>query len=124
MQAVAAHIRPAAFSYFDGGPAASVITGRNLFWTSILPTSAAVNDKNESEVQTEVTTQPQTNRKHLPKAFVPATIAGIIAAIGTAGFFFLALGPGNNPEGRGDGMISAAAANSVGATITPTAPPR
>jgi hypothetical protein len=52
---------------------------------------------------------------------VPATVAGIIAAIGTAGFFFIAFGPGNNLEGHGDGMRSAAAAYSAGATITPTA---
>ena len=81
-------------------------------------------DKNENEVQTQVTTQLQTNDKHLPKAFVPATVAGIIAAIGTAGFFFIAFGPGSNLEGRGDGMISAAAATSAGATITPTVPSR
>ena len=82
------------------------------------------NDENENEVQTQVTTQLQTNDKHLPKAFVPATVAGIIAAIGTAGFFFIAFGPGSNLEGRGDGMISAAAATSAGATITPTVPSR
>jgi hypothetical protein len=83
------------------------------------------NHKNENEVQTQVTTQLQTNNdKHLPKAFVPATVAGIIAAIGTAGFFFIAFGPGSNLEGRGDGMISAAAATSAGATITPTVPSR
>ena len=81
-------------------------------------------DKNENEGQTQVTTQLQTNDKHLPKAFVPATVAGIIAAIGTAGFFFIAFGPGSNLEGRGDGMISAAAATSAGATITPTVPSR
>jgi hypothetical protein len=79
-------------------------------------------DNNENEVQTDVTTQLHTTEKQLPKAFVPATIAGVIAAIGTAGFFFIALGPGTNLEGRGDGMISVAAANSVGATITPTVP--
>ena len=83
------------------------------------------NEKNENEVQTQVTTQLQTdNDKQLPKAFVPATVAGIIAAIGTAGFFFIAFGPGSNLEGRGDGMISAAAATSAGATITPTVPSR
>lgn len=75
-------------------------------------------------MQTLVNTERQTTGKHLPKAFVPATVAGIIAAIGTAGFFFIALGPGNNPQGRGDGMISAAAANNAGATITPTVPAR
>ena len=75
-------------------------------------------------MQTEVKTQRQTNGKDLPKAFVPATVAGIIAAIGTAGFFLIAFGPGNNLEGRGDGMISAAAASSAGATITPTVPSR
>ena len=55
---------------------------------------------------------------------MPATVAGIIAAVGTAGFFFIAFGPGNNLEGRGDGMRSAAAAYSAGATITPTEPSR
>jgi recombination DNA repair RAD52 pathway protein len=82
------------------------------------------NEVQTNEVQTQVTTQLQTNDKHLPKAFVPATVAGIIAAIGTAGFFFIAFGPGSNLEGRGDGMISAAAATSAGATITPTVPSR
>ena len=64
----------------------------------------------------------QTHRIGLntPKAFVPATIAGVVAIVGMAGFFFIAFGPGNDLQGRGDGMISAAAANSVGATITPT----
>jgi hypothetical protein len=71
-------------------------------------------------VQTQVKTQLQAIGKDLPRAFVPATVAGIIAAIGTAGFFFIAFGPGNNLEGRGDGMRSAAAAYSAGATITPT----
>lgn len=66
----------------------------------------------------------QTNGKHRPRALVPATVAGIIAAVGTAGFFFIAFGPGNNLEGRGDGMRSAAAAYSAGATITPTEPSR
>jgi hypothetical protein len=75
-------------------------------------------------VQTQVKTQLQTDRKDLPKAFVPATVAGVIAAIGTAGFLFIAFGPGNNLQGRGDGMISTAAANSAGATITPTVPSR
>jgi hypothetical protein len=71
-------------------------------------------------VQTQVKTQLQTIGKDLPRAFVPATVAAIIAAIGTAGFFFIAFGSGNNLEGRGDGMRSAAAAYSAGATITPT----
>jgi hypothetical protein len=62
----------------------------------------------------------QTNGKQHPKAFVPATVAGIVAAVGMAGFIFIAFGPGNNLEGRGDGMRSAAAASSAGATITPT----
>jgi hypothetical protein len=75
-------------------------------------------------VQTQVKTQLRTTGKQLPKGFVPATVAGVIAAIGTAGFFFIAFGPGTNLEGRGDGMISAAAASSVGATITPTVPSR
>jgi hypothetical protein len=66
----------------------------------------------------------QTNGKYRPGAFVPATVAGIIAAVGTAGFLFIAFGPGNNLEGRGDGMRSAAAAYSAGATITPTEPSR
>ena len=66
----------------------------------------------------------QTNGKYRPRAFVPATVAGIIAAVGTAGFFFIAFGPGSNLEGRGDGMRSAAAAYSAGATITPTEPLR
>ena len=51
-------------------------------------------------------------------------MAGIVAAVGTAGFFFLALGPGNNIEGRGDGMRSVAVVYSAGATITPTDPSR
>jgi len=55
---------------------------------------------------------------------VPATVAGIIAAIGMAGFFFIAFGPGNNLEGHGDGMRSVAVVYSAGATITPTAPSR
>ena len=75
-------------------------------------------------MQTQVKTQLQTNRNDLPKAFVPATVAGIIAAIGTAGFFFIAFGPGNNLQGHGDGMRSVAAVYSAGATITPTAPSR
>jgi len=94
---------------------------RILLWTPAVIISAK--DNNENEVQTQVT-QLQTTEKHLPKAFVPATVAGIVAAIGTAGFFFIAFGPGTNPEGRGDGMISAAAASSAGATITPTVPSR
>jgi hypothetical protein len=73
-------------------------------------------------VQTEVKTQLQTSRKDLPRAFVPAMVAGIIAIIGAAGFFFIAFGPGNDLEGHGDGMRSAAAVYSAGATITPTAP--
>jgi hypothetical protein len=68
--------------------------------------------------------QVQTNGNYRPRAFVPATVAGIIAAVGMAGFFFIAFGPGNNLEGRGDGMRSAAAAYSAGATITPTEPVR
>jgi len=95
---------------------------RILLWTPAVIISAK--DNNENEVQTQVTTQLQTTEKHLPKAFVPATVAGIVAAIGTAGFFFIAFGPGTNLEGRGDGMISAAAASSAGATITPTVPSR
>jgi hypothetical protein len=75
-------------------------------------------------VQTQVKTQLQTTVKDLPKAFVPATVAGIIAAIGMAGFFFIAFGPGNNLEGHGDGMRSVAVVYSAGATITPTAPSR
>jgi hypothetical protein len=66
----------------------------------------------------------QTDRNEHSKAFVPATVAGIVAAVGTAGFFFLAFGPGNNIEGRGDGMRSVAAVYSAGATITPTDPSR
>ena len=81
-------------------------------------------DNNENEVQTQVSIKLQITGKHLPKAFVPATVAGIMAAIGTAGFFFIAFGPGTNLEGRGDGMISIAAASSAGATITPTVPSR
>jgi hypothetical protein len=75
-------------------------------------------------VQTQVKTQLQIIGKDLPRAFVPATVAGIIAAIGTAGFFFIAFGPGNNLEGHGDGMRSVAVVYSAGATITPTAPSR
>ena len=75
-------------------------------------------------MQTQVKTQLQTTGKDLPKAFVPATVAGIVAAIGTAGFFFIAFGSGNNLEGHGDGMRSAAVVYSAGATITPTAPSR
>ena len=66
----------------------------------------------------------QTSRRELPEAFVPATLAGIVAAVGTAGFFFIAFGPGNTLEGHGDGMISAAAAQHAGATITPSMPSR
>ena len=58
--------------------------------------------------------------KYGRKIFVPATVAGIFAALGMAGFFFIAFGPGNNLEGHGDGMISAAAAYQAGATITPS----
>jgi hypothetical protein len=76
-------------------------------------------------VQTQVKTLlQQTTGKDLPKAFVPATVAGIIAAIGMAGFIFIAFGPGNDLEGHGDGMRSAAVVYSAGATITPTAPSR
>lgn len=75
-------------------------------------------------MQTQVKTQLQIIGKDLPRAFVPATVAGIIAAIGTAGFFFIAFGPGNNLEGHGDGMRSVAVVYSAGATITPTAPSR
>jgi hypothetical protein len=64
----------------------------------------------------------QTHRDEHSNAFVPATVAGIVAAVGTAGFIFLAFGPGNNVEGRGDGMRSVAAVYSAGATITPTDP--
>jgi hypothetical protein len=64
----------------------------------------------------------QTSAWELPKAFVPATVAGIIAVVGTAGFFVVAFGAGKTPEGRGDGMISAAAAHLAGATITPSMP--
>ena len=66
----------------------------------------------------------QTDREQHSKAFVPATVAGIVAAIGTAGFIFLAFGPGNDVEGRGDGMRSVAVVYNAGATITPTAPSR
>jgi hypothetical protein len=66
----------------------------------------------------------QVSKKELPSAFVPATLAGIVAAVGTAGFFFIAFGPGNAIEGHGDGMISAAAAHLAGATITPSMPRR
>jgi hypothetical protein len=75
-------------------------------------------------VQIQVKTQLQTTGRDLPRAFVPATVAGIIAAIGMAGFFFIAFGPGNNLEGHGDGMRSVAVVYSAGATITPTAPSR
>ena len=75
-------------------------------------------------MQTQVKTQLQITGKELPRAFVPATVAGIIAAIGMAGFFFIAFGPGNNLEGHGDGMRSVAVVYSAGATITPTAPSR
>jgi hypothetical protein len=66
----------------------------------------------------------QTSGKELPTAFVPATLAGIVAAVGTAGFFLMAFGPGNTLEGHGNGMISAAAAQLAGATITPSMPSR
>ncbi len=55
---------------------------------------------------------------------MPATLAGIVAAIGTAGFFFMAFGLGNTLEGHGDGMITATAAQLAGATITPSMPSR
>lgn len=66
----------------------------------------------------------QAGGRGLPKAFVPATLAGIVAAVGAVGFFFIAFGPGNALEGHGDGMISAAAAHHAGATITPSMPSR
>jgi hypothetical protein len=75
-------------------------------------------------VQIQVKTQLQTTGRDHPRAFVPATVAAIIAAIGMAGFFFIAFGPGNNLEGHGDGMRSVAVVYSAGATITPTAPSR
>ena len=75
-------------------------------------------------MQIQVKTQLQTTGRDLPRAFVPATVAAIIAAIGMAGFFFIAFGPGNNLEGHGDGMRSVAVVYSAGATITPTAPSR
>jgi hypothetical protein len=65
-----------------------------------------------------------TSGRELPKAFIPATLAGVVAAVGAAGFFFMAFGPGNTLEGHGDGMISAAAAHLAGATITPSMPSR
>jgi hypothetical protein len=64
----------------------------------------------------------QTFARDLPKAFVPATVAGIIAVVGTAGFFVIAFGAAKTPDGHGDGMISAAAAHVAGATITPSMP--
>ena len=66
----------------------------------------------------------QTNRDEHSNAFVPATVAGIVAAVGTAGFIFLAFGPGNAIDSRGDGMRTVAAVYSAGATISPTDPSR
>jgi hypothetical protein len=61
-------------------------------------------------------------KRELPKAFLPATLAGIVAVVGTAGFFFVAFGPDNAVEGHGAGTVSAAAARLAGATITPSMP--
>jgi hypothetical protein len=64
----------------------------------------------------------QTDRNEHSNAFLPATVAGIVAAVGTAGFIFLAFGPGSAIDGRGDGMRTVAAVYSAGATISPTDP--
>lgn len=57
-----------------------------------------------------------------PGTLVPVTIASIIAVLGIAGMFFIHIGPGSAPEGRGNGMISAANAFKAGATIIPSVP--
>jgi hypothetical protein len=86
----------------------------NLNLSSTTEVPRPMKEKNESHVQTSA--------RELPKAFVPATLAGIIAVVGTAGFFVAAVGAGKTLEGRGAGMISAAAAHLAGATITPSMP--
>jgi hypothetical protein len=62
------------------------------------------------------------NRYQPPTRCLPAAISAIIAVIGTIGCLIIVLE--NEPESRGVGMISFAAANSAGATITPTATSR
>ena len=73
-----------------------------------------------SPVAKQARTNLNSNEK--PIAWVPATIAAVIAIAGTAGLMFVVLASEQIPEYRGAGMRSAAAAYLAGATITPTSP--
>ena len=52
---------------------------------------------------------------------VPATAAAIIAVVGTVTLFFMAFGPANEVHSNGISMITAAAVDRAGATVTEAA---
>lgn len=49
---------------------------------------------------------------------MPVALAVIIAVVGTAAIFFMDFGPKNNVQPRGINMITAAAVDRAGATVS------
>lgn len=49
---------------------------------------------------------------------MPVALAAIIAVVGTAAIFFMDFGPKNNVQHSGINMITAAAADRAGATVS------
>jgi len=61
-------------------------------------------------------------RKDRRGDLIPATVAAIIAVIGTAVILFDDFGPGNDSRGSGN-AITAAVVSRAGAILTPSEPP-
>jgi hypothetical protein len=62
-------------------------------------------------------------RKDRRGDLVPVIVATIVAVAGTAAILFNDFGPGNDSQGSGNGMITAATVSRAGAIEIPSEPP-
>ena len=64
----------------------------------------------------------ENNEKDGRATSVPVVVAALIAILGTTALLLFDIGPRNEIQGAGNGMISAAAAYRAGATVVPSDP--
>jgi len=57
------------------------------------------------------------------RGLIPVIVAAIVAVVGTAAILFSDFGPGNESQGSGNGMITAAAVSRASAIVIPSEPP-